>query len=253
MASAILQAAKNILRYVPYLRAGYHWVYKKIMLGPTPEDRIGRALARTPTAFFLQIGANDGVKADPIHELIRRNKRWRGLFIEPVEFLFERLKQNYAGEERFRFEMVAIGVTRERRKFYFLPASAELEAGFELPFYFDQLGSFDRQHIIRHLGERIDPFIAEEMIDCLPLQEVLDRNKITEIDLVHIDVEGFDYEVLKQIDFNRYRPRVLFFEHKHLSPNDRHAARLLLEGKGYFVFDHEADTVAILRKPPKGY
>lgn len=238
---------------MPYLRDGYHWAYKKIVLGPTPQDRIARALARVPEAFFLQIGANDGVKADPIHELIRRNKRWRGLFIEPVEFLFERLKQNYAGEERYRFEMVAIGQARERRKFYFLPASAAFETGFDLPFYFDQLGSFDRQHIIKHLGERIDPYIAEEMIECLPLQDVLDRNGITKIDLVHIDVEGFDFEVLKQIDFRRYRPRAVFYEHKHLSLTDRNNARSLLEREGYSVFDHEADTVAILQKRGKGY
>ena len=59
--------------------------------------------------FFVQVGANDGVFRDPLHEAIRANQSWRGIFIEPLKEPFDRLTVNYAGYgNRFTFENVAI-------------------------------------------------------------------------------------------------------------------------------------------------
>jgi FkbM family methyltransferase len=46
------------------------------------------------------------------------------------------------------------------------------------------------------------------------LTEILDRTryKNQKIDLLSVDVEGHDLEVLKSLDFNRYRPRMIVVE-----------------------------------------
>ncbi|MBK7697246.1 MAG: FkbM family methyltransferase [Saprospiraceae bacterium] len=41
------------------------------------------------------------------------------------------------------------------------------------------------------------------------------------IDLLHIDTEGYDWEILKQLRLAKYFPRPIIFEHKHLSPSKR--------------------------------
>jgi hypothetical protein len=81
----------------------------------------------------------------------------------------------------------------------------------------------------------------------LPLQDVLDRNRVNAIDLVHIDTEGFDYKVLSQLDIKRYKPSVILFEH-HLLPNDEFVkARKLLRGNGYRLLQYGNDILALRR------
>ena len=57
------------------------------------------ANGRDPEFFFVQIGANDGrslggtpgVTDDPIFEYVH-TYRWSGLLVEPIPYLFDRLR-----------------------------------------------------------------------------------------------------------------------------------------------------------------
>ena len=44
----------------------------------------------------MQIGSNDGRSGDPLYLFIRRDA-WRGVLIEPVDYVFRQLKKNYRG------------------------------------------------------------------------------------------------------------------------------------------------------------
>jgi hypothetical protein len=58
------------------------------------EPLLYRRLARNPSFFFVQIGANDGISSDPIHGFVTRN-RVAGLAVEPLQDIFARLVANY--------------------------------------------------------------------------------------------------------------------------------------------------------------
>ncbi len=64
-------------------------------------------MSRQPDIFFLQIGAHDGVSYDPIHHYVRQY-HWNGLLVEPQPAIFQKLKQNYAGEKQLLFENSAV-------------------------------------------------------------------------------------------------------------------------------------------------
>jgi FkbM family methyltransferase len=242
------ESAIKSLKRIPALQGILRTLHKTLFLGPTLQEKMMRALSGNRSVFFVQVGANDGVKADPIHDLIAGNKNWNGIFIEPIGSIFQRLKHNYANSDRFIFENVAISAKKETRAFYYLSEKAGLEASLNLPFYFDQLGSFDKNHLLKHFDGRIEPFIIEEEMECVPLQEVLDRNQVATVDLLHIDVEGFDYQVLAQVDFARYKPLAILYEHKHLLAEELVKAEFLLEASGYRLFRYDADTLAIRRR-----
>ena len=71
-----------------------------------------------PNNFFvLQIGAHDGITADPISNKVKKNS-WSGLFVEPVDYLFERLKLNYKGYDNLKFENSVISNTKGYVDFY---------------------------------------------------------------------------------------------------------------------------------------
>jgi len=237
---------KGYLRNVPLVYGGVKWVYRLFRGADlTMQEQMVRAIGNKPEVFFVQVGSNDGVQGDPIHDLVIAGKNWRGIFIEPINFLFCRLRQNYGDSERFVFENVAIGTRSETKKFYYVSEKAKSEA--ELPYWHDQLGSFDKNHITRMLGDQMIPYIVEADVECQPLQVILDRNQVDTIDLLHIDTEGFDYQVLSQVDLKRYKPSVILFEHHLLTDDEFFKARKLLRRNGYRLLQYGNDTLALKR------
>ena len=117
----------------------------------------------------------------------------------------------------------------------------------DLPPYYDQLGSFNREHIVKHLDGALEPFILEKRVQVRRLSGLLDERRIAEVHLLHVDVEGFDFEVLKSLDFSRHAPVLIFIEHKHLAADDRDAMARLLAGNGYSVRDCGGDFFASRR------
>ena len=93
-----------------------------------------------------------------------------------------------------------------------------------------------------------EALISKRLVRCEPLMSVLDRHRVERIDVLHIDAESYDYQVLKQIDFKRFRPKLILYEHRHLNTADRNAATALLSGEGYRLIDCGAsDTMAVRR------
>src|SRR5687767_225543 len=239
-------AIKEYLRNFPLVYGTLKRVYRLFRQSdPTLQQRIERAIGNKAEVFFVQVGSNDGVQGDPLHDLVLSRKTWRGIFIEPIDFLFRRLRQNYGDSPRFIFENVAISTRREIKKFYYVSDKARTER--DLPYWHDQLGSFDKDHITKMLGDEMSSYIIEENVECQPLQDVLDRNRVDAIDLIHIDTEGFDYQVLSQVDIKRYKPSVILFEHHLLTHEEFVKSRKLLRRSGYRIHEYGNDTLALRR------
>jgi FkbM family methyltransferase len=211
------------------LRAHYRrWNYE-------PARQLRRALGNRENLFVVQIGSNDGTTGNPVHQLLSRHPSWRALFVEPVPFLFERLRRNYPDPVRFRFENVAVADAAGTRPFYYVDPAASQSMP-DLPRWFQMLGSFERDHVARHLGAALDRFVITVQVQTFPLGAVLKRNHIDRIDVLLIDTEGYDWEILRQLDLQCYQPSVILFEHKHLSPETRADARSFLE-QAYNIVD----------------
>jgi FkbM family methyltransferase len=208
-------------------------------------DVLLEVFARTyPRAVFVQIGSNDGEQQDPLSEAIRK-RQWRGVMVEPVPYVFERLQRNYRRYRRLQLENVAIAQQDGHAPFYHLPkVSADEQAS--LPQWYDALGSFSRDIILSH-----KPYIPDiaDRIACIEVPTVTfetlcQRNRIDHLDLVHIDTEGYDYEILKLIDFERWRPRLVIYEHHHLGAA-RPEAEAYLRQHGYELMHEALDTWAL--------
>jgi len=74
----------------------------------------------------------------------------------------------------------------------------------------------------------------------------MERYAVTKIDLIMMDTEGYDYEIIKQIDFSRIRPKVIIYEHKHLSRSDRLTCEKLLKDLDYRLSKHFSNTLAYI-------
>lgn len=197
-----------------------------------------------PEPVFVKIGATDGITDDPCSDILLANANWRGLLIEPVPYCFDRLRANFQDSRRFSLEQIAIGAPAREGTFYYVDAKA-IQSIPNLPAWFDQLGSFDRNHIMKHLNGVLEPFIIECKVQVSPLSDVLMRNGIQDVHLLHVDTEGHDYEVLKTLDFAKYVPLSIFVEHKHLSDANKTEMLNLLDEHGYSVRDCGEDYFAV--------
>jgi FkbM family methyltransferase len=193
-------------------------------------------------AQVVQIGSNDGRTDDPIYQLLLKRKSWKALFVEPVPYLYERLKRSHPADLRFHYENSAIN-DGSNATFYWVDESAAQQIS-GLPEWHDQLGSFDRQHIVKHLDGILEPFIISHDISGITLRHLFEKHAIRKIDLLHIDTEGHDYKVLSQLDLTVLAPSIILFEHKHLASGEREKSIQHLAGH-YQMFDLGSDFLAV--------
>jgi FkbM family methyltransferase len=192
--------------------------------------------------FFVQIGAYDGTSFDGIHELARR-LGWRGLLVEPQPIAFRKLQEAYAGHEGVVLVNAAINDSCGERQLHLVADvhGQPLEA-------LGGLASFSRFHVQDWLdgdGRRHNPDaagIASETVRCVTFADLL--ADVDYVDLLHVDTEGYDLEVLRLFDLERYAPPIVRFEHVHLSRAEWDEAVRLLAGQGYRVLREAHDTTA---------
>lgn len=209
---------------------------------PGPIHQVLTMLSREAgTVRFVQVGSCDAGFGDPIIGFVRE-QGWSGLMVEPVPHVFDLLRARHGSNPRLVLENLAIGDTDGTRPFYCLEPLANPPS----PFY-NQLGSFSRAHIESH--ERFFPgvsrHIREIQVPCLRLASLLRKHGITDLDLLHVDAEGHDFEVLKTLDFESIAPRLLLFELGHLPRAQREACSAFLEARGYRLLHEGRDCLAL--------
>lgn len=246
---------KKILRTIFFFffktdSAIYKWAYTKYRHGifaPPNTSSITAIISKynlekKSQVFFVQIGANNGVSNDPLNEFIL-NSCWSGILIEPLPDVFEVLKKNHKETKaNLLFENVAIGSLNGEVPFFYIDNSDQT-----LPVWTSQLSSFNRDVVVRNLGghpQFIDR-IKSVNIKTLTLSALLEKHGLSKIDLLHTDTEGYDYEILKAIDFSNVHPDIIMFESIHLSKKDFKATVSILRNANYAVFVCGHDSIAI--------
>ncbi|MGH8476095.1 MAG: FkbM family methyltransferase [Methylococcales bacterium] len=206
----------------------------------TLERILTKAVEQGNELFFVQIGANDGVIYDPIHAFVRKSN-WRGVLVEPVRVYFDRLKENYRDNDRLSFENVAISDRRERRDFYRIQENIPF-----LPEWVNGLGTFDRDILMTHTWAipDLDRYVVNETIECISFRNLIEKHRVEKIDLLVVDTEGYDHEILKQVDFDTLAPAILLYEHQYIDRQQRLKLENSLIARGYQLSWHFGNTLA---------
>jgi len=192
--------------------------------------------------FFVQIGAFDGRTGDQIHDYVV-DYGWNGILVEPQRKYFAALKRTYEDHPGLELRNVAIANQRGTRTLYTIRDVPGL------PDWAAQTASFDRGLVEEHnlRGPDGENIIETETVECVTLADLL--TDVAHVDLLQVDVEGYDTEIIRMFDFERYRPRIVRFEHAHLSATDHDSAVLRLIERDYQVALTAVDTIAWLNDP----
>lgn len=209
---------------------------------PLDLEAVILAVAGTNPGFtFVQIGAHVGDEGDPLTGCIRA-KGLRGVLVEPQAAAFAALQRNYADQPQLHFERAVIAPTDGTAKFY--RADPEFWAAHGLPPGIDtQISALDPAQIRFHvdlfggkaLAARENEYLRFDEIPALTLATLLAKHGIARPNLLQIDTEGFDFEIIKMVDWAN-PPDLIHYETVHLSVVDRKASWDLLRSKGYRLF-----------------
>jgi FkbM family methyltransferase len=228
---------KNLLR-----RFGYDLVRAGVP-DPRPlnllELAVTARLADPAPFYFVQIGANDGVRSDPLRPLILKHAL-PGLLIEPLPDYFDALRRNYADQTDLVFEQTAIGASEGTLELARFKPDA--------PIHDDMhgLASSDTTRMERFARERgLDSHLEKVSVPCTRLGALMKKHAIAAIDLLQIDVEGHEYVILRDIFGEGIFPGIIHYEFLHLTPADRIAAEKLLLDHGYAYGYASIDVLAI--------
>ncbi len=212
-------------------------------------DEILLRLFPTPVGLnFIQVGAHDGVRVDPIHHSIR-TWGWSGLLVEPIPALFEALRRNYAGQPGLSFLNAAIDeVSGERLMYRVSPMQPDVPDWLHGVIGFD----IDQVRQLTRTCDVPDDAIVTESVRTVTWQDVRAAFGPRHCDVLVMDVEGFDVTLLRLANLSEMRPTVIQFEHSCANRTDRLNFYGELGDLGYEISTCVPDTIAYLAPPPAG-
>lgn len=226
--SPLRAAGYDIVRFTPEFHRPF----------PVLPLLVRERLQRGGDFFVLQVGANDGVLDDPVHDLVVAH-RLPGLMIEPLPDLFEKLQANYAGQTQLRFENIAVMPEPGRLTIHRVRRDAPVHA------HWHGIASFSRANLVAQ-GVPEQHIEAQE-VPGEPLSAILQRHGVAEVGLLQVDTEGFDFEVIKSAFAAGLKPEMINYEHCWLPPDQRLACKHLLDARGYDFLEVGKDTLALRR------
>lgn len=249
-----IAALKAVGRFIHYKSHQTDWDFIAI------PALLEKAAKQKLKVSLIQIGANVGdTGSDPLYKFLKKHclggpdsmkVECHAVMIEPVRHLFEQLRANYASFPGVACEDVAIADSACIRNFYRLREGIDLQAH-GLPPWAEELGSFipeQMESLWGHDSENLELIrfakenIVVDEVRCISIHELLEKHNLTEVDLLQVDTEGYDFEILKTIDFKRFKPHYINYERIHLKKVESRCRSMLLN-QGYRLRDHGQDTL----------
>lgn len=169
------------------------------------KGELDRKLAKyLPTqGFFIEVGANDGFSESNTYYL-ERFKNWTGILIEPIPELYRECGKERPKSKGFNCALVSSDYSS---------ATVEMNYGNLMSLVKGSFKSSQSEAGHLEIAKKyydFKPYVVE--VPARTLTDLLDEVKVTEINFFSLDVEGFELNVLKGLDFNKYQPNSILIE-----------------------------------------
>lgn len=154
--------------------------------------------------FFVELGAHDGFNQSNTYYLERRYG-WRGILIEPIPELYWRAVRQRLQARVFNCACVSSDYSAPDVEIAFAGLMSVVKDSWADP-------AQERKHVAR--GRELERITGpvDRRVPARTLTSILDECQVSHIDLLSLDVEGYEAEVLAGLDFDRYHPRFMLIE-----------------------------------------
>lgn len=205
------------------------------MIEPGRVLSIAKTLAATK-GTYIEAGANDGLRQSNTLEL-ERELGWSGLLVEPSPVAFAQLHRNRPSNTLVNAALVSRDAAGGAVKGAF--RDGQLTGTLD-PSLFSRsadtpLTRWDSVTLRLRRAVRLSPKVSLVEVRTTTLDAAITEAGISRIDLLSLDVEGFELQALQGLDFARHRPRVIVLEVRR---PDAWALLELLTIAGYAVMEN---------------
>jgi len=195
------------------------------------EDFLLHKVFNKTNGFFIEVGCIDGLRFS--NTLFFEKLGWKGLCIEAHNDYIELLNKNRPNSKVVH---CAIGDNDKDDVVFYANARGSLSS----------LDKTTEERWRRDYAEHFTGF-EEQVVKERTLTNVLDEFGVKEIDLLSIDIEGYEIEALMGLDFTKYKPEVLIVESDGIDHKRRIKEILSLQGY-VFVLDFFRNLIFSLNK-----
>ncbi len=153
---------------------------------------------------FVELGANDGFTQSNTRYL-EEGKGWSGVLVEPIPELYKRAKRRRRKAKTYQSACVPFGFSQDAIEVMYANLMSYIPGALK-----------DTQTEQKHLDDavrvqkNIQPYLIK--VPARTLTSILIEAQITQIDFLSLDVEGFEADVLRGLDFERFAPRFMLIE-----------------------------------------
>jgi len=157
--------------------------------------------------FYVDVGSHDGVSLNNTL-YFERNNNWRGINIEPIKGVFDKLVANRTADRNTNINCAICNYDGEA-DFYLNEGYTEMLSGI--------IENYDARHLERLKNENTEMLATTQVVkvNTKRLQTILDEHEVSHIHYLSIDVEGAEFEVIKSIDFDKVFVDVIGFENNY--------------------------------------
>jgi FkbM family methyltransferase len=171
---------------------------------------------------FVDIGAHDGVSFSNTF-FFEKELGWSGICIEPLPDIFQRLKQN-----RSCICLNCCISSRNGTVSFARPHCPQLNNS-------EMYSGIIDEKLLKSINELLKKsgggWVETITVPSFRLNKILKKYNIYEIDYLSIDTEGAELEILKSIDFNKFKIRFMTVENN----NKDKAIPEFLASKGFVL------------------
>jgi len=168
---------------------------------------------------FVDIGASDGVSISNTFHL-EREHGWRGLAVEPIPSIFEKLK----AARRCQTLNVCISDRSGTARFTEVVDGTHMYSGLS-----EKMDERHVRRIRRAIERRGQGRTREIQVRCVTWAEALETAGIAKVDFLSLDTEGGELDILRSINFSATPVRVISVENNYFT----HDYARLLEPQGF--------------------
>ncbi len=161
---------------------------------------------------FVEVGANDGLKqTNTLY--FEKNYGWRGLLIEPVPDLADQCRTNRPNCIVENVALVSSDFEHESVTLRYCNLMSVVAGAMKSQ---DE----ENEHIRKGCAvQNVETYDIE--VKVATLSQILDKHNYTDIDLLSLDVEGYEANVLNGLDLERHGPAYILVEARYREDVER--------------------------------
>lgn len=164
--------------------------------------------------FFIEAGANDGIRQSNTF-YFEKYLGWRGLLIEAIPALAQKCRQNRPRCAVENCALVSEDYIGRTIEVHYRDLMSMVKGGMADPV--DEARHLELGKGFMKMGDTPQAL----SVPAKTLNRVLAEHRVGNIDLLSLDVEGYEVEVLRGIDFKRHRPGHLLVEVRDIRAIER--------------------------------